>query len=41
MPALAGWIDAGVEAARREDEAALERIRAEVLELARAFPPPA
>jgi glycine hydroxymethyltransferase len=40
MPALAGWIDAGVEAARREDEAALERIRAEVLELARAFPPP-
>ena len=41
MPALAGWIDAGVEAARREDEAALERIRTEVLELARAFPPPA
>ena len=41
MPVLAGWIDAGVEAARREDEAALERIRAEVLELARAFPPPA
>jgi glycine hydroxymethyltransferase len=41
MPALAGWIDGGVEAARREDEAALERIRAEVLELARAFPPPA
>jgi glycine hydroxymethyltransferase len=41
MPALAGWIDAGVEAARREDEAALERIRIEVLELARAFPPPA
>jgi hypothetical protein len=41
MLALAGWIDAGVEAARREDEAALERIRAEVLELARAFPPPA
>src|SRR6478735_6064184 len=29
MPALAGWIDAGVEAAGREDEAALERIRAE------------
>ena len=41
MPALAGWIDAGVEAARREDEATLERIRTEVLELARAFPPPA
>ena len=41
MPALAGWIDAGVEAARREDETALARIRTEVLELARAFPPPA
>jgi glycine hydroxymethyltransferase len=41
MDTLAGWIDAGVEAAKREDEAALERIRGEVLELARAFPPPA
>jgi hypothetical protein len=41
MPALAGWIDAGVEAARREDEAALEGIRVQVLELARGFPPPA
>jgi glycine hydroxymethyltransferase len=41
MAELARWLDEGVEAARREDEAALERIRGEVLELARAFPPPA
>jgi glycine hydroxymethyltransferase len=41
MQDLARWIDEGVEAARREDEAALERIRADVAELARAFPPPA
>jgi glycine hydroxymethyltransferase len=41
MPDLARWIDEGVDAAKREDDAALERIRGEVLELARAFPPPA
>jgi glycine hydroxymethyltransferase len=41
MADLARWLDEGVDAARREDEAALERIRGEVLELARAFPPPA
>jgi glycine hydroxymethyltransferase len=41
MHDLARWIDEGVEAAGGEDEAALERIRGEVLELARAFPPPA
>jgi glycine hydroxymethyltransferase len=41
MADLARWLDEGVDAARREDEAALERIRSEVLELARAFPPPA
>jgi hypothetical protein len=41
MDALAGWIDAGVDAARREDEGALARIRGEVRELALAFPPPA
>jgi glycine hydroxymethyltransferase len=41
MEAVAGWIDHGVEAAKREDAAALDRIRGEVLELARAFPPPA
>src|SRR5829696_1597181 len=41
MATIAGWIDAGVEAARAEDEDALARIRAEVRELALAFPPPA
>ncbi len=41
MEAVAGWIDAGVEAARREDEEALAHIRGEVRELALAFPPPA
>ena len=41
MRGIAGWIDAGVDATRREDAEALERIRVEVLELARAFPPPA
>jgi glycine hydroxymethyltransferase len=41
MEAIAGWIDAGVDAARREDADALERIRGEVRELALAFPPPA
>jgi glycine hydroxymethyltransferase len=41
MRDLARWIDEAVEATRRDDEAALEGIRGEVLELARAFPPPA
>jgi glycine hydroxymethyltransferase len=41
MHDLARWIDEGIEAAGRDDEAALERIRAEVTDLARAFPPPA
>jgi len=41
MEAIAGWIDAGVDAARRGDEDALGRIRGEVRELALAFPPPA
>ena len=41
MSDLARWIDEGIEAARRDDEAALERIRGEVRELALAFPPPA
>jgi len=41
MGELARWIDEGVQAARREDCAALQRIRGEVRELARAFPPPA
>jgi glycine hydroxymethyltransferase len=41
MRDLARWIDEAVEAARHDDEPALETIRGEVLELARAFPPPA
>ena len=41
MADVARWIDEGVQAARREDAAALRRIRGEVFELARAFPPPA
>ena len=39
MADVARWIDEGVQAARREDAAALERVRGEVVELARAFPP--
>ncbi|WP_372518141.1 serine hydroxymethyltransferase [Solirubrobacter ginsenosidimutans] len=41
MADLARWIDESVQAAGREDAAALQRIRGEVVELARAFPPPA
>jgi glycine hydroxymethyltransferase len=41
MRDLARWIDEAVDATRRDDETALEAIRGEVLELARAFPPPA
>jgi glycine hydroxymethyltransferase len=41
MSELARWIDQGCEAARQQDARALGRIRAEVLELARAYPPPA
>ena len=41
MEALAGWIDRAVDAARREDEEELGRVRAEVRDLALAFPPPA
>jgi glycine hydroxymethyltransferase len=40
METIAGWIDAGVEAARRDDEAALARIAGEVRELAASFPVP-
>jgi glycine hydroxymethyltransferase len=41
MHDVARWIDEGIAAGRGDDEAALERIRAEVTDLARAFPPPA
>ena len=41
MRDLARWIDDGIQAARRGDEPALERIRTDVAELAGAYPPPA
>lgn len=40
MRAIAGWIDRGVEAAKRSDEGELEAIRGEVRELTVAFPAP-
>jgi glycine hydroxymethyltransferase len=40
MAPIAGWIDAAVEAAKREDEAALEAIATEVREFTSAFPIP-
>jgi glycine hydroxymethyltransferase len=40
MELIAGWIDDGVEAARREDEAAIQQLAAQVQELALAFPIP-
>jgi glycine hydroxymethyltransferase len=40
MAAIAGWIDEGVDAAGREDEATLARIGGEVRELSAAFPIP-
>jgi glycine hydroxymethyltransferase len=41
MGEIARWIDEAVDATGRSDAAALERVRGEVTELARAFPPPA
>jgi glycine hydroxymethyltransferase len=40
MDPIARWIDEGVEAAKREDEVAINRIAAEVSEFAAAFPIP-
>jgi glycine hydroxymethyltransferase len=40
MPRLASWIDAGVEAAKREDRSALDAVAAEIREFASAFPTP-
>jgi glycine hydroxymethyltransferase len=40
MESIAGWIDAGVDAARRADEATIERIGRQARELAAAFPIP-
>jgi glycine hydroxymethyltransferase len=41
MRDVARWIDEGIDAAKRDDEATLGRIRGDVTELARTFPPPA
>jgi glycine hydroxymethyltransferase len=40
MELIAGWIDEGIEAAKREDEAALARLAGRVTELAARFPIP-
>src|SRR5437764_9062566 len=40
MERIAAWIEAGVDAARREDEATIARIADEVRELALSFPIP-
>jgi hypothetical protein len=40
MDAIAGWIDAVVEAERTGDAAAVEKIGAEVHEFCRRFPTP-
>jgi glycine hydroxymethyltransferase len=40
MESIAGWIDEGVDAAARGDEATIERIAGEVRELTAAFPIP-
>ena len=40
MEQIAAWIDEGVDAARREDEATIARISDQVRELARGFPIP-
>jgi glycine hydroxymethyltransferase len=40
MPRIAAWMDAAVEAAKREDEAALEATAAEIREFTSAFPVP-
>jgi glycine hydroxymethyltransferase len=40
MPQLAAWIDEAIIAASKDDEAALDRIAAEVRDLLAAFPIP-
>jgi len=40
MELIAGWIDDGVQAARRDDKVAIERIAEQVREVAVAFPIP-
>jgi glycine hydroxymethyltransferase len=40
MPVLAGWIDEAIAAARKDDEATLDRVAGEVRDLLTAFPMP-
>jgi glycine hydroxymethyltransferase len=40
MPAIAAWMDGAIGAALKDDEAAIERIAAEIREFLRAFPMP-
>jgi hypothetical protein len=40
MELIGRWIDEGVQAVKARDEAALDRIAAEVAELAAQYPPP-
>jgi glycine hydroxymethyltransferase len=40
MERIAGWIDEGIDAARQQDEATIERIAEDVRELALGFPIP-
>jgi glycine hydroxymethyltransferase len=40
MPQLAAWIDEAITAAAKDDEAALDRIAAEVRDLLVAYPIP-
>jgi glycine hydroxymethyltransferase len=40
MPRIASWIDAGTEAAKREDTSALDAIATEIREFVSAFPTP-
>jgi hypothetical protein len=40
MELIGRWIDEGIQAVKARDEATLDRIAAEVAELAAQFPPP-
>lgn len=40
MPRIAAWMDEAIEAGKKDDEAALDRIAAEVREFCSAFPIP-
>ena len=40
MPQIAAWMDEAITAAAKDDEAALDRIAAEIRDLLSAFPMP-